>query len=334
MQWAERAGMNVLLDTRTLPAQDRVGAFEAAFNAASKPTDVAVTPDVVGQLQAFALSPALNVVQLDLQARELQVRRSGKHLRAADPGRLSVAFNRTGTCLTSNHGRQETRNQVLRLTDLTTSYRIVQKGRCWAIAVEVDHADLDMSVGQVRAAMEHASESPLHPLLCRHLVDIAAVAQVIDPVARLEVAASIVHLVRGMLKSVSPRDGDRRQAKAETMRLRIEEFVRARLGEADLTPSKVAAAHHISLRYLYVVLADVGLTPSEWIMSLRLDTAAKAMSLPGASVASTARACGFKDPSHFARRFRAARGMTPTDFMTRQAERASLNVDDGREPAP
>ena len=39
-------------------------------------------------------------------------------------------------------------------------------------------------------------------------------------------------------------------------------------------------------------------------------------------IASVARACGFADPSHFARRFRAAFGMSPSDW---QQEAAALD---------
>jgi AraC-like DNA-binding protein len=304
----------VLLDTRTLPAEDRVAAFASAFNAASRPTSVDVTPDVVALLRAWELGPDLSVVQLDVSAHELRVHRSARHLKRADPERLSVAFNMTGACLTANRGRQETRNRMLRLTDLTTTYRIVQRGRCRAVAVEVDHTGLGMSVERVRAALEHATSSPLHPLVRRHLSDVAALVGDVDPVTRVELAASTMHLVRGMLRSVSSRDADRREARAETMRLRVEDYVRTHLGDPELTLAQVAAAHHISLRHLYVVLADVGRTPAEWIVELRLDAARRALSRPGAGVAATARAHGFKDPSHFARRFKASFGMTPSEY--------------------
>jgi AraC-like DNA-binding protein len=324
--------MSVLLDTRTLPAQERVGAFSSAFNAASKPTTVTVTPDVVGVLQAWELSPAVNVVQLDMHATELRVNRSTRHLRLADPERLSVAFNMAGTCLTNNLQRQESRNQVLRLTDLTSTYGIVQRGRCRAVAVEMNHADLWLSVDQVRSALEHATSSPLHPLVRRHLADVATSAEAVDPVTRLEVAAATVHLVRGMLSSVSDRDRHVRQAHAETLRLRIEDYVRTHLGDPALSPAQVAEAHHISLRHLYVVLADVGRTPAEWIIELRIEAARRTLGQPGASVADTARRWGFKDPSHFARRFKAAHGVTPHEYTLLLAAQAHEELDPGSAP--
>jgi AraC-like DNA-binding protein len=306
--------VSLLLDTRALPARERVEAFGSAFNAASKPTAVEVTSDVIGVLQAWELSPVMNVVQLDMRATELRVNRSARHLRLAEPERLSVAFSMAGTCLTSNHQRQEARNRVLRLTDLTSTYGIVQRGRCRAVAVEVDHADLGLSVHQVRSALEYATSSPLHPLLRRHLADVAVTAAALDPVARLEVAAATMHLVRGLLNSVSSRDRDTREARAETLRLRIEDYVRTHLGDPALSPAQVAAAHHISLRHLYVVLEAVGRTPAEWIIELRIEGARRTLAQPGANVAEAARRWGFKDPSHFARRFKAVHGMTPHQY--------------------
>jgi AraC-like DNA-binding protein len=307
--------VSVVVDTRALPANERVDAFGSAFNAATKPTAVAVSSDVVGRLQAWELSSAVKVVQLDMRATELRVNRSRRHLRLADPERLSVAFSAAGTCLTTNHGRQETNNQVLRLTDLTTTYQIVQRGQCRAVAVELDHSVLGLTVDQIRSSLADASRSPLHALVRHHLVDVAASASAVDLAARLEVSAATVHLVRGMLMSVSDRERDQRQAGAETLRLRIEDYVKAHLGDADLTPARLAAAHHISLRHLYVLLADQGQTPAEWVIQMRLEAARRSLAEPGAHVAAVARRWGFRDPSHFSRRFKDHCGMTPTEYM-------------------
>jgi AraC-like DNA-binding protein len=148
-----------------------------------------------------------------------------------------------------------------------------------------------------------------------HLVDVAASASAVDLAARLEVSAATVHLVRGMLMSVSDRERDQRQAGAETLRLRIEDYVKAHLGDADLTPARLAAAHHISLRHLYVLLSDQGQTPAEWVIQMRLEAARRSLAEPGATVAVVARRWGFRDPSHFSRRFKDHCGMTPTEYM-------------------
>ncbi|ROS73596.1 AraC family transcriptional regulator [Cellulomonas sp. PhB143] len=315
--------MNVLLDTRAVPAHERVDAFGSAFNAASRPTDVSVTSDVVGVVQAWEMSTGVRMVRLDVRATEVRVNRSSRHLRLAGPERLSVASSMLGTCLTTNHGRQETSNDALRLTDMTATYGIVQQGRCRAVAVEIDYADLGLSVDEVRRALPHTAASPLHALVRRHLADVAGTVSSVDVAARSALAAAKVHLVRGMLTSVAGRGADRREAEPATLRLRIEDYVRRHLAEPGLTPASIAAAHHISLRHLYAVLADLEHAPAEWVMRLRLDAARRALVVPGATVADVARRWGFKDPSHFTRRFKDCYGAPPRDYAVRAVRLAT-----------
>jgi transcriptional regulator GlxA family with amidase domain len=76
-----------------------------------------------------------------------------------------------------------------------------------------------------------------------------------------------------------------------------------------MTPERIAAAHHVSLRHLYRLWAhnEVGL--AEWIMRERLAGMARDLrdaAQNAAPVAATARAWGFSDPAHFSRLFRHA----------------------------
>jgi len=313
----------VHLDTRDLDPGSRIDAFRSALNVATMPTSVEVTPDVEARLAGFEVGHGVNAVTLSLRAAELRVERTARHVRDADPERLSVAFNSAGSCVTTNHGRQETRNQVLRLTDLTAAYGIAWQGACQVIALEVDTGDLGLSVDDVRAMLPHVAQSPLQPFLQRHLADVVESSKMVDSLIREDLAEATKPLIRGLLTAVSPRDRDRREAVAQTLPTRIDHFVRMHLGEFDLTPARIAGAHHISLRHLYVLMAQRGLAPAEWIMQLRLERARHILVQPGTTVKATARTCGFKDPSHFARRFKDAYGITPRQFVAQGASAAS-----------
>jgi AraC family transcriptional regulator, positive regulator of tynA and feaB len=93
--------------------------------------------------------------------------------------------------------------------------------------------------------------------------------------------------------------------------------LRERLHEAELSPSAIASRHRISLRRLHYAFAAERTTFSAALMQLRLERARQLLSEPRLTtlpVAEIAARCGFADPSHFARRFRQAAGLSPLAF--------------------
>ena len=76
----------------------------------------------------------------------------------------------------------------------------------------------------------------------------------------------------------------------------------------------IAAAHDVSLRQLYRMFSDAGLSLEQEVIGQRLELARAQLVSPAGrrrSIAATARACGFTDASHFTRRFRHTYGMAP-----------------------
>jgi AraC family transcriptional regulator, positive regulator of tynA and feaB len=88
------------------------------------------------------------------------------------------------------------------------------------------------------------------------------------------------------------------------------------LANPDLGPSDVAAKVGISVRYLYRLFAERGSSCSAFIYSLRLDQAARLLRRrellgSGRPLCEIAYACGFRDYTHFARKFRYRFGHPP-----------------------
>ncbi|MFF7366727.1 helix-turn-helix domain-containing protein [Streptomyces tricolor] len=109
-------------------------------------------------------------------------------------------------------------------------------------------------------------------------------------------------------------DGDGR----ETLR-RIRHFVNEHLGDRDLSPERIAARHHVSVRYLHKVFAAEGTTLARWIKQRRLEECRRELGRRGPadpvpSVAAVARRWGFVNAAHFSRSFRAAYGMSPGEW--------------------
>lgn len=102
---------------------------------------------------------------------------------------------------------------------------------------------------------------------------------------------------------------------------RIRAYIQRRLSDAELTPRSVAAAHGISLSYLHRLFEDESETVAAYIRRRRLERARFDLADPAEAatpVHAIAARWGFARATDFARAFRAAYGIAPTDFR-RQA---------------
>lgn len=75
--------------------------------------------------------------------------------------------------------------------------------------------------------------------------------------------------------------------------------MQAHLADRDLTPASVARAHHISVRYLYAILARAGIGFGDWVRTQRLDACRRELSrVPPSSetIPALAHRWGFKSP--------------------------------------
>ncbi|MGJ6963124.1 helix-turn-helix domain-containing protein [Streptosporangium sp. G11] len=96
--------------------------------------------------------------------------------------------------------------------------------------------------------------------------------------------------------------------------MRVLAYIRAHLADPDLTPARIAAVHNISLRSLYRLCEEGGLSLEQWIIRRRLDGARRDLTAPEhahRTIDAIARAWGFTSPAHFTRRFRHAYGTAP-----------------------
>jgi AraC-like DNA-binding protein len=122
---------------------------------------------------------------------------------------------------------------------------------------------------------------------------------------------------------------------ANKLFMRIRGLIKARFADPDFGPSEGASEAGISLRYLQKLFTQRGFTCTEFIYSLRLNQAArllerrKLLSL-SEPISAIAYACGFRDYTHFARKFRRRFGYSPGTHSAAQARAGNGAV----RPAP
>jgi AraC-like DNA-binding protein len=87
----------------------------------------------------------------------------------------------------------------------------------------------------------------------------------------------------------------------------------AHLGDPDLTPQSLAAAHGISVRSLHLLFEREGLKVAQWIRDRRLERCRDTLARPDwqGRIIDLALQWGFNDPSHFSRVFRQRYGRAP-----------------------
>jgi|HubBroStandDraft_1064217.scaffolds.fasta_scaffold09595_5 AraC-like DNA-binding protein len=99
--------------------------------------------------------------------------------------------------------------------------------------------------------------------------------------------------------------------------LQITAFIETHLGEAELAPAQIAAAHHISLRQLHKLFHASGTTVAGWIRQRRLEHCGHDLRDPRCAarpVAAVGARWGYPDPAHFSRLFKASFGLSPRDY--------------------
>lgn len=98
---------------------------------------------------------------------------------------------------------------------------------------------------------------------------------------------------------------------------RARAVIQSRLRDPELTPDEVAGALGISRRALNKLFENHGIGPMEYVILERLEQAARDLSSPSqrrASVTEIAFRWGFKNSSHFTKRFRQHYGKMPSEL--------------------
>jgi AraC-like DNA-binding protein len=102
----------------------------------------------------------------------------------------------------------------------------------------------------------------------------------------------------------------------------LQDHILANLQDEHLSPTSIAAAHHMSPRYVHMLFAQIGVSASSWIRTQRLERCRddlRSRAYRDCSIAEVAYTWGFASPSHFTRVFKQQYGQGPRSY--REAHR-------------
>lgn len=315
--------MGTLLDTDLLPPRERAEAFRTAMVAASGSTTVELEQPrggVSGRVGLWSLGTARIFTA---QSTGIALSRGPQAAREASPEAVAIAVHGLGLGrhVTGTH-QQLVRPGDLMVVDITRPFDFSWSGHGSSSSLQIPMSDLDLPLDTVQRSAEHLERSPCYGLVARHLTEITRDAERLSSgPGAAALGQATVQLVRALLVSASEGEPGRQEVLEQTLVTRARAHVDQHLRDPDLDAEAVAAAIGVSRRHLYRHWAERGLSLEQYIIAGRLDGARDELRSPAGrsrSIAVIASRWGFKDPTHFSRRFKAAYGLLPRDWL-RQA---------------
>jgi AraC-like DNA-binding protein len=211
----------------------------------------------------------------------------------------------------------------LAIVDPALPYAGTFIGECETLVLKIPRPTLEARTGKGRAVVGRALK------MARPEVGLASSFLAMLP----DYAGQVGQASAEMLSEVIPDllaaaiAGDPGSRTASTAHTRVLAALRVAvdtsLSNASLTGSEVAAIAGISVRYANAVLAREGTSLTRLLQQRRLERCRRALEDPQdkRSVGEIAFGWGFADLSHFGRRFKAAFGLTPSQYR-KQARQA------------
>lgn len=311
--------MGFVLDTADIPRRERIEAVHAAMMQASVPSYVIHEDpggDIHTRLEVWDFGSANVFTATSTGLRLLRTPKQAKQ-DAAPVVALSVQLLADGRHEQLGH-RQIVRPGSLMMVDLSSPYDFSWSGAGAAGCLQIPVDQVGLPVDVIRRAAANLQTSPLYHLVTNHVAHLVRDAERLsaDPAA-VTVGHASVELARALIASAAHAEPHARAALAETLLTQVRAYVRQHLADPDLRPATIAAAHNVSLRYLYKVCAQADFSLEQWIIGERLRGAREELLRPeshGRTIAMVARRWGFSDPTHFTRRFRGTYGQTPSEW--------------------
>ena len=328
--------MTLVLDAMAHPPEDRSDLVHEAIAASGARRRVALNAPA-GSVDLRAETWQIGTIRvLRTAGTGLTLSRTERDVRIDSPEMVAVALS-TGPsrCQARGVSHELDRNGVI-LVDFATPYSFSHVGSEGnSFTAHIPYRDLGVSRDVVRSAIPALSSSPLLALLRGHLLQLSESIDTVSdsPAVAADVGAATVDLTRALVTAAAGAR-EARDVAHETLRAQVVAYIHTHLRDPELTPSRIAAEHYISLRSLYNLWGNEEGSLVDWIIRSRLERVRRDLAAGAATtnIFSVARSWGFTHPSHFSRRFRATYGDSPRDWMRISAATASPGRTDGVVP--
>lgn len=266
---------------------------------------------------------AEDLAMIEVAASGHAVHRTEELIASSDLKYFKLGIQLAGTGLLLQGGREA----VLQPGDLAVystdrPYTLAFDGDFRSLVLMFPHSALDLpreAMAQVTATAISGS-SGLGQLVSPFLVRLA---ENLDAIAGPN-GARLVHNALDLVTTLFNGELDARVAASrdphQILLARIHDFIESHLGDPELSPGSIAAAHYISTRHLHDLFRELGTTVAASIRERRLERCRRDLRDPVLAdrpVTAIAAHWGFLDSAHFSRIFRAAFRESPTGYRGR-----------------
>ena len=312
--------MALILDTRHFAATDRADVVRETIADAVVHVDIDFPQDR-GPASVYGSIADIGQVRVcSVRSNATKVERTPRLARDSMEPRIFLAVQMAGSSLIVQNGREA----VLRAGDLafsesTSPYTLLDDEgiRQHFFSIPMNALALPHDAVRELAAVTLSPGHPVADLASTYFNRLAGRPDIFTQPGSDAVGRPSIELVRALITTHLDASALSKEPLHATLQLRIVEYMRAHLSDPQLTAAKVAAAHHISVRHLYNVLGEGGISVGDWIRNRRLEECRDALSSSQGrqeTINQIAHHWGFRDSSSFGRSFRTAFGMSPSEW--------------------
>lgn len=315
------ATVSFVLSTESVPTSDRLAYWHDVVTRTFVPLDVVTAKDVSfsGTVVTDQLGP-MRISTVDAEAE--RVRRTPPLIAQSGSEYFTVGLQGRGPALVAQGGRTAAlRPGDLAFYDTTEPYTLSFPSLFQMKVFQVPRKMLGLPLSdlhRVTGVLIQGDEAGLGALVSPFLSKLASEAGSYQPEVADRLARNAVDLLSTLVAERLGQDAAGAEFANRAMSLRIRAFIAEHLCDPDLSPSSIAAAHHISVRYVHRLFQDEDTTVSRWIQRRRLEECHHELSRTGRrspAIAAVAHRWGFSSPAHFSRAFRAEYGMSPREWQ-------------------
>jgi AraC-like DNA-binding protein len=321
--------MSVLIRVEDEPPRSRLDYFRHVVADTFVPFDLQIDAD--HDFSARILAGQVGTVHVaKVRAPRLKAFRTPKLIRVSDPELFKLEVPVRGHTVFAQGDREAVLGPGdFTLLDLSRPCQLADRGEEHGnVAVKFPHAALPLPHDELARLTAvpisgrdglGAAISSLARHMARHLDDH-------DPSEGTRLATALMDLlVVALAERLDRSAGLAPATRRRALLASVQAFIDRRLADPTLSPSAIAAAHHISLRHLYKLFETQPTSVAGWIRERRLERCRRDLTDPTLadwSVTAIALRWGLTDPAHFSRAFRTAYGLSPTEYR-RAAKTAS-----------
>lgn len=235
----------------------------------------------------------------------------------------SIALTQNGRTIESGPG-------TLVLMDVAAPLDTEQRGAATALAVTLPGELLRSLIDDIddRPIVAISAEHGLAALLRDMVLGLWREHEHLSEHDGINLPMALIRMVGSVFEDARDRGADGRWSAVRHHLARIVRAIERGLGDPDFSADAVAQELGLSKSYLYSITGQAGTSFGRLLMQRRLERARQMLADPALaarSVTDVAFAVGFRELSHFSRRFHGLFGASPREYRARMGRSLGLN---------